>query len=226
MKSLITADEYGVFADQKGIVRVDSLLAAPVFEQPHHDVLCDIGRITAVDSGLSPEFIGLNFKCNIYRDVRGREQLHYLLTRDGFNILVMGYTGPKAMRSKEQYIQLFNEKEQCVQSLLSAKQEFPMLTEMISRLHENPKPYHFSNECDMLNRIVLGITAKQFRLANGIKKGNSIRPYLTAQQIFALDRLQNIDYGLLYSCPDFQRRKQLLMSYYKEELENKARLSN
>ena len=82
-----------------------------------------------------------------------------------------------------------------------------------------PGIYHFSNEADMLNRIVLGMSAKQFRLANGIEKGQSIRPYLTAQQIHALDRLQHLDYGLLYSCPDFQQRKQMLMTYYKTELE-------
>ena len=134
-------------------------------------------------------------------------------------MLVMGYTGPKAMHFKELYIQRFNEMEQCIQSLLSARQEFPMLTEMICRLHESPKPYHFSNECDMLNRIVLGMSAKQFRAANGIEKGQSIRPYLTAKQIHALERLQHLDYGLLYSCPDFQQRKRMLMSYYQTDLE-------
>lgn len=219
MKNLIPEDDYGMFADQKGVARVDSLFVAAVFEKQHYNVLRDIERITAPASGLSPEFIALNFECNAYRDARGRKLPRYLLTRDGFTILVMGYTGAKAMRFKELYIHRFNEMEQCIRSLLSARQEFPMLTDMICRLHESPKPYHFSNECDMLNRIVLGMSAKQFRLANGIEKGQSIRSYLTARQIHALDRLQHLDYGLLYSCPDFQQRKQMLMTYYKTELE-------
>ena len=219
MKFLVPEDEFGVFADQGGVARVDSLFVAATFEKQHYNVLRDIGRITASNSGLSPEFIALNFEGNTYRDARGRKLPRYLLTRDGFTMLVMGYTGPKAMHFKELYIQRFNEMEQCVRSLLSARQEFPMLTEMICRLHESPKAYHFSNEADMLNRIVLGMSAKQFRLANGIEKGQSIRPYLTAKQIHALDRLQHLDYGLLYSCPDFQQRKQLLMAYYKTEVE-------
>lgn len=219
MKFLVPEDEFGVFADQGGVARVDSLFVAATFEKQHYNVLRDIGRITASNSGLSPEFIALNFEGNTYRDARGRKLPRYLLTRDGFTMLVMGYTGSKAMHFKELYIQRFNEMEQCVRSLLSARQEFPMLTEMICRLHESPKAYHFSNEADMLNRIVLGMSAKQFRLANGIEKGQSIRPYLTAKQIHALDRLQHLDYGLLYSCPDFQQRKQLLMAYYKTELE-------
>ena len=219
MKFLIPEDEFGVFAYQRGVPRVDSLFVAATFEKQHYNVLRDIGRITASNSGLSPEFIALNFEGNTYRDARGRKLPRYLLTRDGFTMLVMGYTGSKAMHFKELYIQRFNEMEQCIRSLLSARQEFPMLTDMICRLHESPKAYHFSNEADMLNRIVLGMSAKQFRLANGIEKGQSIRPYLTAQQIHALDRLQHLDYGLLYSCPDFQQRKQMLMTYYKTELE-------
>lgn len=219
MKFLIPEDDYGVFADQGGVARVDSLFVAAAFAKGHRHVLRDIARITEPKSGLSENFIQSNFMLNTYKDARGRKLPRYLLTRDGFTMLVMGYTGPKAMHFKELYIQRFNEMEQCVRSLLSARQEFPMLTEMICRLHESPKAYHFSNEADMLNRIVLGMSAKQFRLANGIEKGQSIRPYLTAKQIHALDRLQHLDYGLLYSCPDFQQRKQLLMAYYKTELE-------
>lgn len=219
MKNLIPEDEFGVFADSKGVVRVDSLFVAAAFEKGHRHVLRDIARIIEPKSGLSENFICANFMLSTYKDARGRKLPCYLLTRDGFTMLVMGYTGPKAMHFKELYIRRFNEMEQCIQSLLAARQDFPMLTEMICRLHESPKPYHFSNECDMLNRIVLGMSAKQFRLANGIEKGQSIRPYLTAQQIHALERLQHLDYGLLYSCPDFQKRKQLLMAYYKTEME-------
>lgn len=219
MKFLIPQDEYGMLASQHGIALVDSLFVAEVFGKKHYNVLRDIARITESQSGLSEEFTELNFEFSTYRDATGRKLPRYLMTRDGFTMLVMGYTGQKAMHFKELYIQRFNEMEQCVRSLLSARQEFPMLTDMICRLHESPKSYHFSNECDMLNRIVLGMSAKQFRLANGIEKGQSIRPYLTARQIHALDRLQHLDYGLLYSCPDFQQRKQMLMTYYKTELE-------
>ena len=219
MKFLIPEDEFGVFANQGGVAMVDSLFVAAAFEKEHRHVLRDIARIIEPKSGLSESFIRDNFMPSTYKDARGRKLPRYLLTRSGLSMLVMGYTGPKAMHFKELYIQRFDAMEQCIQSLLSARQEFPMLTDMICRLHESPKAYHFSNEADLLNRIVLGMTAKQFRLANGIGKGQSIRPYLTAQQIHALDRLQHLDYGLLYSCPDFQLRKQLLMAYYKEELE-------
>ncbi len=218
MKELIPKDEYGVFADAHDTARVDSLFVAEFFEKEHKNVVRDIEKILLPQSGLSAEFNALNFERINYTDSRGRRQRAYAMTRDGFTILVMGYTGAKAMRFKELYIKRFNEMEQFIKTLVSARQEFPLLTENIKLLHENPKPYHFSNECDMLNRIVLGMTAKQFRLANGIEKGKSIRPYLTKEQINMLETLQKVDVGLLVAFPSYEQRKRRL-EWYKAKLE-------
>ena len=133
----------------------------------------------------------------------------------------MGYRGKKAAEFKELYIRRFNEMESFIRTLVSARQEFPLLTANIKLLHDHPRPYHFSNECDMLNRIVLGLTAKQFRLANGIEKGKSIRPYLSDSQIMMLDTLQKVDIGLLVSVPDYEQRKRYL-EWYKLKMEEKS----
>ena len=111
--------------------------------------------------------------------------------------------------------------ESFIRTLVSARQEFPLLTANIKLLHDHPRPYHFSNECDMLNRIVLGLTAKQFRLANGIEKGKSIRPYLSDRQIMMLDTLQKVDIGLLVSVPDYEQRMRYL-EWYKLKMEEKS----
>lgn len=42
---------------------------------------------------------------------RGNEYTEYLLTRDGFSLLVMGFTGVKALEWKLKYIQAFNRLE-------------------------------------------------------------------------------------------------------------------
>ena len=218
MKELIPKDEYGIFADTHDTARVDSLFVAEFFEKEHKNVVRDIEKMLLPQSGLSTEFNTLNFERINYTDSRGRKQRAYAMTRDGFAMLVMGYTGTKAMHFKELYIKRFNEMEKFIKTLVSARQEFPLLTENIKLLHENPKPYHFSNECDMLNRIVIGMTAKQFRLANGIKKGNSIRPYLTKQQIYMLELLQKVDVGLLVAFPNYEDRKRHL-EWYKSKIE-------
>ena len=121
------------------------------------------------------------------------------MTRDGFTFLVMGYRGKKAAQFKEAYIKRFNQMEQFIRTLVSARRDFTLLTDNIKLLHDNPRPYHFSNECDMINRLVTGMTAKQFREVRGIKKGESIRPHLQDWQIDLLETLQKVDVGLLLS---------------------------
>lgn len=76
--------------------------------------------------------------------------------------------------------------------------------------HEEPKHYHFSNEIDMINRIVLGRSAKAVREEFGLPKGQSIRPYLSDAQIDGIKVLQMADVGLLEIMPDFGARKTAL----------------
>ncbi len=213
MKELIARDEYGVFADENATTRVDSLFVAQMFGKAHKKVLRDIERITDPESGLSAEFVRANFGPMSYRDSYGRKQKAYLLTRDGFTILVMGYTGKKAMHYKELYIRRFDEMEAQIETRLSQKREYPRLTANIALIHEPPKPHHFINECDMLNRIVTGMSAKDFREKHGIEKGASIRPYLTPEQAKMMDELQSVDVGFLIAYPDFQTRKAALIAY-------------
>lgn len=221
MKEIIPKDEYGIFVDKHDTARVDSLFVADFFEKEHKNVVRDIEKIIEPKSGLSEEFNRLNFERISYTDSRGRKQKAYAMTRDGFTMLVMGYTGQKAMKFKELYIKRFNEMENFINTLVSARQEFPLLTANIKLLHDNPKPYHFSNECDMLNRIVLGMTAKQFRLANCIEKGKSIRPYLSKEQIDMLETLQKVDVGLLVAFPNYEERKRHL-EWYKQKIEGEV----
>ena len=102
-----------------------------------------------------------------------------------------------------------------IQSLLTAKLEFPEFTDAIMEAHEEPKHYHFSNEINMINKIVLGVTAREFKEQNGIDKSvNSIRPYLTQEQIKGIEALQRFDIGLIAMVEDYQQRKEMLSNYY------------
>lgn len=216
MKELIPKDDYGVFADSHDVARVDSLYVAKFFEKDHKNVLADIRNLDC-----SEEFSRLNFQPSKYTDERGKKQPCYYMTRDGFVFLAMGYRGKKAAHFKELYIQRFNEMEHFIKTLVMTRKEFPLLTENIKLVHENPKPYHFSNECDMINRIVTGMSAKQFRQAHGLEKGVSIRPHLTEEQIQLMETLQKVDVGLLVAVPDYEQRKKYL-EWYKLKLEEKT----
>lgn len=133
-----------------------------------------------------------------------------------FLITLMKNTKPVVVFKKE-LVKQFYQMECFIRTLVSARKDFPLLTESIKLIHDKPKPYHFSNECDMLNRIVLGMTAKQFRDAHGLSNGVSIRPYMTAEQIKLLDILQRVDVGLLLSVPDYGQRKRYLEWYIQKQ---------
>ena len=215
MKELIPKDEFGIFADSHDTARVDSLFVAEFFGKLHQHVLRDIRKITDEHSGLSREFAESNFGRGSYTDAQGQKRPVYFLTRDGFTMLVMGYTGKKAMKFKELYIKRFNEMEATIKHLVTLRMEYPLLTENITLLHDNPKPHHYSNEANMLNKIVTGMTAKEYKLKHDIpKEESSIRPFLTDKDREQLDILQRIDTGLLLSVPDYHERKQKLEWYY------------
>ncbi|UFK41294.1 Rha family transcriptional regulator [Pectobacterium parvum] len=55
-----------------------------------------------------PEFNHLNFEEVEYIDKKGEMRRMYSMTKDGFMLVVMGFTGKAAMQSKITYIQAFN----------------------------------------------------------------------------------------------------------------------
>ena len=89
-----------------GHVMVSSRDVARVFGKEHFHVLRDIQNL-----GCSESFNHLNFEEVTYEDAKGEERLEYIMTRDGFAFLAMGFTGPKAAQFKEAYIARFNAME-------------------------------------------------------------------------------------------------------------------
>ena len=75
---------------------VSSLDIAETFGKEHKHVLRDIRELHC-----SEEFRQSNFEQSKYMNEQNHQQPMYYMTRDGFTILVMGYTGEKAMKFKE-----------------------------------------------------------------------------------------------------------------------------
>ncbi|MFC3072374.1 Rha family transcriptional regulator [Shinella pollutisoli] len=78
------------------------------FRKAHKNVLRDIDKIR---SECGAEFDRLNFEPIDYLDAKGRKQRAYRLTRDGFSLVVMGFTGSEATTWKIKYIDAFNAME-------------------------------------------------------------------------------------------------------------------
>lgn len=213
MKLLINP-EYNLY-EKNGQAFCDSLQVAETFGKRHDSVLRDI---RGVIENAPDEFNLHNFEEIKYRDSKGRAYPKYLMTKDGFTLLVMGYTGKKAMQFKIAYINRFNQMEAFIKSLLNTKLEFPDFTDAVMLAHAEPKHYHFSNEVNMIYRIVLGTDAKGFREARSLEKGAVIKPYLTLEQIKAVESLQRADIGLIEAGLDFYQRQAKLAARYQRTL--------
>ena len=94
---------------QNGILVTTSRNIAEVFEKRHSDVLRDIRNV--LDSLPDKKFGERNFALSSYVTEQNKENPEYLLTRDGTMLLIMGYTGEKALSLKTAYIERFNEME-------------------------------------------------------------------------------------------------------------------
>ena len=211
MKDL-TVSDFGVTA-LNGVPVVSSRKVAEIFNKRHDHVLRDVKNVVDSLPKNGESDWRRNFIESTYKE-RGKRYPEYLLTRDGFTLLAMGFNGKMAIDFKVRYINRFNEMEQYIKSREVSRLESRELTDSIKVLHDPPKHYHYSNEFDMINRIVLGMSSKQFRLQHGISKDMPIRDYLNLQQIDEIQKLQNFDAHLAKVMPDYKQRQKLLKEYY------------
>ncbi len=195
-----------------------SLLVAQKFGKQHKNVLQDIE--SKVLPFLTAEFSAMNFKKTTYK-VRGRKFPIYEITKDGFMILVMGFTGKKAMQFKQDYITAFNKMHDWIKERNKLKLEYPDLTDAIQLSKENPKAYHFSNENFMLYDIILGQSSRKLKKEIGIE---NFRDVMNDEQVERLYKLQKHDTSMLYLNYDYAQRKTELkkLNNILIEKENKA----
>ena len=102
----------------------DSLIVAEMFGKEHKNIIQSIEKlidgieanelkIKPVGNGLKNEQTPL-FVHSKYKDAKGEWRKKYLMNRDGFSLLVMGFTGKKALEWKLKYIAAFNKMEDVI----------------------------------------------------------------------------------------------------------------
>lgn len=103
--------------------------------------------------------------------------------------------------------QRLNEEHQRKQHRLALRTGFLPLTNAILDAHTEIKPYHFSNECDLINKLVTGMCAKKFKQVHGV---DSVRDALTAAESQLMDKLQVHNTSLIELGFSYEARKDLL----------------
>lgn len=85
-----------------------------------------IGAVNPENDTQTAEFAERNFFLSEYTDPKGETRKQYILTRDGFTLLAMGFTGAKALQFKVAYINAFDRMESIINGearLETAKRE-------------------------------------------------------------------------------------------------------
>ena len=207
--------EFGFNEDEQNRLVVCSLQVSDKFDKRHSDV------IRAIETQIeicTPKFTERNFALSEYKDKSGKTNKMYLLTRDGFMKIVFGFTGKNASLIQEAYIEKFNIMGNWIVNRLHARSNCKKMTDSLIeyRLEQGKDTsfFHYTNEMDMINKLVLGVNAKKFKELNNIdSKVQSIRDYLSKDQIYLVDELQNKNTQLIELGMGYEERKALLNSY-------------
>lgn len=100
-----------ILRNENGQILASSREVADKFGKNHKDVLESIRNLTAENSAVKDMF-----QISQYTNSRGRNYDQYLMNRDGFSLLAMGFTGKKALEWKLKYINAFNTMEEKLKS--------------------------------------------------------------------------------------------------------------
>ena len=165
-----------------GSLVVSSRRVADNFGKQHKHVLEAIENIKAENSALMDMFYETSYKAGT-----GKSYKEYLMNRDGFSLLVMGFTGKEAMEWKIKYINAFNEMErklakpqltpaeQMAQGLIAAQQLLEEKSKQVAHLamtieEQKPKVLFADAVSASKTSILIGDLAKLIR-QNGVEVG-------------------------------------------------------
>ena len=115
-------------------VVTDSRKVAEVFGKEHKNVIQAIENITAENSAVSSMFYETDYTAGT-----GKHYKMYLLNRDGFTLLAMGFTGKQALEWKLKYIKAFNEMEAELKAKQEPKSQIDILVESAKALQRQER---------------------------------------------------------------------------------------
>lgn len=95
MNTLVTIDHDRIVTDSQTL--------AETFGKRHANVLRAYDKLQCSD-----EFNRLNFESSEYLDAKGEMRRRITMTKNGFTMMAMGFTGPKAAAFKEAFINEFD----------------------------------------------------------------------------------------------------------------------
>lgn len=171
---------------------VSSLDVAHHFDKLHYNVLRSIEALEC-----SQEFRTLNFEVSSYPTAQNKHLPMFRMTRDGFSMLVMSFTGAKAAYWRERYIQAFNlmEAELLKKHIIHAETRGRSKTIRVAatdsyKEHGATEWFHYSNNTDAIYEIMFGGTAAQIRRQWKLPTKANLRDHLSTEQLNTIIQIE------------------------------------
>lgn len=185
-----------------------TLLIADTFGKRHDNVIKKIERLT------SETFTHLKIKASEYTDESGKVNKMYILNRDAFAFIAMGFTGTKADEWKLKFLEAFNKMEQHLKRIMKkgwlenrseAAIEYRAMSKTLQHVRslegKETKAFHYANEAKLVNRAMTGEYAKLNR--------DELSPF----DLKILCELQLHNAALIGAGSPSKERKMLLQEY-------------
>lgn len=126
-----------VFKSEKNTPVTTSLLVAEKFEKNHRHVLEAIDELV---KGVAEKSADLFHETTYVHPQNNQTYRMYVMNRDGFSLLVMGFTGSKALQFKLDFIEAFNKMEQIIKTNLQLPQTYAdALRQLAEQVEENDR---------------------------------------------------------------------------------------
>lgn len=192
---------------------VSSRNIAEIFEKNHQHILEKIHEILKNPDNFTHGI----FRQSFYINKQNKKQPEYLLNRKSFALVVMGFTGEKALKFKKDYINAFESMYELIQTRILSKMGYREMTLSIKENIDNKNDYTYAIESNMINQIILGMTAKQFREINGIDDYESIRDNILLEKLEKLNNAQLLNSQLIKAKLNYETRKTILLCNFSKE---------
>lgn len=204
--------------NKRETIVVSSRDIAETFEKEHHEVIYAIeGRISenakdvkVKNKGIINELIEAgnshieNYFIQSEYESRGKKYKEYLMTRDGFVLLVMGFSGEKAMKFKLAYINQFNQMEELLKGKLIEREKGIVIrqafTKALQESGENERMHGngYSNYTDhIVYKQVFGMRASELREKYGIGKRDNLRDCFTQEELKKVENAEMLVSSLM-----------------------------
>ena len=219
-QALLLSDTIPSVSLHDGRPATTSLEVARFFGKQHQHVIRDI---TGLTDNCPESFSASNFGRASYLDEQAKNRPMYIIHRDGFMLLVMGYTGKKALALKLAYIEAFNHMEAEIakrnRPALPAAPRFDeaAMLELAAEIREAQQQYYrtFGRLCSRLITMSIPVfTALESRVYkqapdrpfSGVRIGAQWERYFTERMTAALHSLED-------RLPDEKNPAMLLLEY-------------